>query len=565
MSEKDERNIAPRRNFLKGSIVAGIAGVASMTSVESVFAENQPAVCAAADDFLKAPDPIPDSKISKTVTTDVVIIGAGIAGLSAARAALEGGAKVAVIEKATDIVYRSSDVGTINSSIAKKLGNNLDTAELVTYMQDTYGWRTNGDLWRFWAENSGASLDWLLEASPSYKLIDELTAVDEKTEDVYVRMPHWPHPKGYDPSKEHFKIYSTVIQFLPDLGPALRNVEKQCVKMGADFQFSTAACQLIRPNNKGRVQGVIAQGADGKYIKFLASKGVVLCTGDYSGDKKMLTNYCPQVADLYTSIYFNRDAKGVVCNTGEGHRMGMWVGGQMERGPHAPVTHSIGGPLGINAFLLVNARGKRFMNEDSDGQSWTNAIEREPQASAFQVFDSRWKEQLAAQSVNHGNINAVLPDDQPPGGGPFTWSSYTTEKRMMSRGTKKSDTLEGLAHELGLPTEKFVATVKRYNEMARAGSDVDYFKRADRLFAIDKAPFFGGRTGQALLVVMGGLVVDNNCAVQDAKLNPIPGLWASGNAMGGRFACAYAMGAAGVSHGSALTFGRLAGQVAAKG
>ena len=250
MSGKDERNVEPRRNFLKGSIVAGLVGVASVAGVESAFAENKPAECAAADDFLKAPDPIPDSKISKTVTTDVVIIGAGLNGLSAARAALEGGAKVAVIEKATDIVYRSSDVGTINSSIAKKLGNHLDPAELVTYMQDTYGWRTNGDLWRYWAENGGAALDWWLEASPNYKVIDELTAVDEKTEDVYVRMPHWPHPKGYNPSKEHYKVYSTVIQFLPDIGPALRNVQKRCVKMGGDFHFSTSACQLIRPNNK---------------------------------------------------------------------------------------------------------------------------------------------------------------------------------------------------------------------------------------------------------------------------------------------------------------------------
>ena len=514
-------------------------------------------------DFLKAPAPIPDSRISKTITTDVVVIGAALSGLSAARAALEAGASVAVIEKATDIVYRSSDIGVINSSIDKQIGNIVDPAEIVTVIQDYYHGRTSGELWRYWAENSGAALDWWLELIPGYKLIDESFIIPSETKEVYVRVPHWPHPKPYDPAREHYKIYSTAHQLMPDMGNALRAVYNKCVAIGGKFAFSTWARQLIRPGNKGRVTGVIAQNKAGKYIKYIAKKGVVLCTGDYAGDHKMVEKFCPDVADLYVDwIFPNKDANGVTTHTGDGQKMGMWIGAQMERGPHAPVNHNLGGPLGTDSFLLVNVRGERFMNEDNDGQIFTNAIERQPKNQAFQIFDAGWKEQLECQGISHGMRTSVSPEvSHILGGG---WGSNTTEEDVLSA-AKKSDTLEGLAKELGLPVAPFLATVKRYNELAHAGKDTDFYKRADRLFPIETPPFYGGPTSSALLVVMGGLVVNARCNVCDAKFEPIPGLYAAGNAMGGRFAADYGLAAAGVSHGSALTFGRLAGQEAAKG
>jgi succinate dehydrogenase/fumarate reductase flavoprotein subunit len=311
------------------------------------------------------------------------------------------------------------------------------------------------------------------------------------------------------------------------------------------------------------VTGVIAQDKAGNYIKYIAEKGVVLCTGDYSSDRAMLEKYCPQVADLYPrSIFPNKDANGVCTNTGDGQKMGLWIGAQMERGPHAPVSHCMGGPLNDDAFLLVNVRGERFMNEDNDGQQFTNAMERQPGMKAFQIFDAKWKEQLPYQGISHGMRSSLRPSS--PLNNQTGWSSVTTEENVVGM-AKKADTLEGLAKELGLPAETLVATVKRYNQMARAGKDTDYYKRADRLYPVETPLFYGGSMRPMLLVVMGGLVVDAKCKVCDAKFDPIPGLYAAGNAMGGRFSADYAVIAAGVTHGTALTFGRLAGQEAAKG
>jgi len=548
-----------RRDFLKRSLVAGFASVVLRDEASALDAEG-PTEHGINSDFMAAPEQVPDSKISKTVTTEVVVVGAALAGLSATRAALEAGAKVAVIEKSRDIVYRSSDVGVINSSISKKLGCNIDPAEIVTAIQDYYHHRTHSDLWRHWAENSGAALDWWLNLIPDYKLVDESFIIPDKTTDVYIRMPHWPHPKLYDPLKEHYKTFSTVHQLVPDMGNALRAVYNKCVALGADFAFSTWARQLIRPNNQGRVTGVIAQDKSGNYIKYIAEKAVVLCTGDYSGDHKMLERFCPQVADLYPrSAVSNLDANGVVTNTGDGHKMGMWIGAAMERGPHAPVSHCMGGPLNDDAFLMVNIKGKRFMNEDNDGQQFTNAMERQPGNKAFQIFDANWMQQLQYQGISHGMRSSLRASS--PTNNKTAFTSITTEENVL-RSAKRADTLEDLAAQLELPPDAFVATVKRYNELAHAGKDVDYYKRADRMFPIETPPFYGGAMQPHLLVVMGGLMVNGHCKVCDSNFDPIPGLFAAGNAMGGRFSADYAVIAAGVSHGTALTFGRLAGQLA---
>ena len=99
---------------------------------------------------------------------------------------------------------------------------------------------------------------------------------------------------------------------------------------------------------------------------------------------------------------YNNDAKGVVANTGDGHRMGMWAGAHMELGPLAPMTHHMGGSMGINSYLQLNMEGKRFMNEDIPGQNIADQMSRQPQKQSWQIFDSKWPEQIAFMPDGHG-------------------------------------------------------------------------------------------------------------------------------------------------------------------
>jgi fumarate reductase flavoprotein subunit len=117
---------------------------------------------------------------------------------------------------------------------------------------------------------------------------------------------------------------------------------------------------------------------------------------------------------------------------------------------------------------------------------------------------------------------------------------------------------------LKLPVNTFKATIKRYNELARTGKDLDFGKRPDRLSTVDKPPYYAGKAGYSLLAVMGGLNINPNLQPVDKDWRPISGIYLAGNTMGNRFAGDYPTMCPGLSHGMAIHFGRIAGLNAAK-
>lgn len=184
---------------------------------------------------------------------------------------------------------------------------------------------------------------------------------------------HYPLPAAYDPSKENSPSYPTVMTFLPSQEPMMELVYEKSIKQGAKYIFKTRAKKLLRDKATGKMQGAIAQNmADGSYIKINA-KSVILATGDYMNDHEMVKTFVPWVANFFCP-FPNRDYKNNPTNTGDGHKLGTWIGAKLEDGPHAPVAHTLGGPLGVDAFLLTNANGERFTNEDLSGQQVTQPL-----------------------------------------------------------------------------------------------------------------------------------------------------------------------------------------------
>ena len=130
-------------------------------------------------------------------------------------------------------------------------------------------------------------------------------------------------------------------------------VYKRCQEKGCKFLFSTCARQLIRHSNTGRVQGVICQDINGDYTKILAKKGAVLATGDYGSNKEMIAYYTPW-ATIFMSFWGSRDAWGRPTNTGDGQRMGVWVGAKTGGRPPCPHDPHHGWAAGVDAFFLCN-------------------------------------------------------------------------------------------------------------------------------------------------------------------------------------------------------------------
>ncbi|MDR2106857.1 MAG: FAD-binding protein, partial [Coriobacteriales bacterium] len=334
--------------------------------------------------------------------------------------------------------------------------------------------------------------------------------------------------------------------------------------LGAQVLFGTWGEQLIT-DASGAVTGAYVKDKDDVYRQINA-KSVVLATGDFGNNPAMREYYIPW-ANEFMSFYPQMDPLGAPCNTGDGQLMGIWAGGEMELGPLAPMTHHMGGALGVNAFLQLNLEGKRFMNEDIPGQNIADQLSRQPGKESWQIFDAKWPEHLLSQPTGHGYVNYFVPDDKIAeyetvlaGFG----LGYTTKQMVEDTVTCKADSIEELAKLMALPVDVVTAEVARYNELCAKGTDEDFGKDPRRLYPVLEAPFYACKFESAgMLVVMGGLKTDLDLHVLDAENKPVPGLFATGNNMGGRFLVEYPVTVAGLSLGTALSFGRLAGKNAA--
>jgi fumarate reductase flavoprotein subunit len=491
-------------------------------------------------------DTIPAADIKEMFTTDVVVVGAGTSGKAAALGARQAGAQVIQIDRHTTFRWGGGHVAAIESRLQKKMGIKLDKDDICLQLMKYGANFPDQKLYRLWADKSGETVDWLMDMTDP--------------EGVQTLMYQWPRPAGFDPKTEYYPEYpvchwhSDGVHTSINHSLALAVLEKVALKLGVDIRYQTRAMQLVRQGN-GRVTGVIAKDKAGKYILFNARNAVVLCTGEYGNNPWMMQKFCPSAAEiaLKSNIYMSQNdnlrAALEPLNTGDGHQMAMRIGAVMEPGPHAPVAHaSWAGPMGADPFLRVNIEGERYENEDVPPQSIANSLNRQPGNKAWQIFDSKWPNELYLMGVGLGKY--------------FEMGDKLREN-MAKENVVKADTIEKLAEGMNVPSIVLKATVERYNQLARNGNDTDFGKRADRMTTIDKPPFYAGTARQDFLVVMGGLNTNIKLQPLDADRKIIPGLYLAGNTVGNRFAVDYPTMCPGLTHGFAYVTGRLAGTYAA--
>jgi succinate dehydrogenase/fumarate reductase flavoprotein subunit len=332
---------------------------------------------------------------------------------------------------------------------------------------------------------------------------------------------------------------------------------------GVDIRYKVVAKQLVREdNNTGRVSAVIAQGEDGTYTKYVGAKGIIMATGDFSANREMMAKYCPMVLPLLTDAgdrgYDNSFKFGGLFK-GDGQQMGLWAGAAWQRTfPNAPMIMGkwIGSnqPYGTHRGLLVNRNGERFTNEDINGpfEGWAQI--REPDMTAYAIWDVNYAEAGAPWHV-FGMVEGA--DPIPPENMVSAWEAYVEQGTYV-----KGETVEEVIEQLGLPVDATKATIDRYNELVAGGEDLDFHKRASTLASIAQGPFYGGILNVPdFLTVMGGLRTNVNMQVCDANDQPIPGLYNIGTMVGDYYANIYNYMIAGNNLGACcLTFGYLTGR-----
>ncbi|KUG03158.1 fumarate reductase flavoprotein subunit [hydrocarbon metagenome] len=554
--EVSEQGIS-RRQFIKGAAIGtvGVASVAMLPGCAPKTETGHEAETAENVSFETPPEPIPDSEIKSTVAADIIVVGGGLSGFCAAISAAEEGAKVVLLEKGTVPALRGIDYGAIGSKLQKSIGNEIDREAAVREIMRFGGYKADQKVVSLWADHSGAAVDWLVEKAESVGITADPVPLVEQTITGATWNDFATMAFSFNPTDE---AMASAPQGTSPKQAAMKWVlENNAQKYGVDIQWKTPAEQLVR-DDQGKVISVIAKSEDGSYIKFNAATGVILATGDYGNNPEMLKKFIPSSEDIYDIAY-----PGTV-NTGDGHKMGLWIGAAMDELPHAPmyfdqgVIGRPGGkpvPLTRQPWLYVNLNGERFSNEDLPYAYNCNAVRQQPEHVKWVVFDAKWPEK--APIFEQIACKRMIP--------PAPLHNEDEVKALIENETIKSAaTIDELAGKMGVPIETFKANVARYNELATQGKDVDFGKRLECLTTIEQAPFYAVQTGATLLVTLGGLKVNDKLHVLDTELKAIPGLYAVGNVSGCFYANDYPNILPGNSHGRAITFGWLAGKNATK-
>lgn len=454
-------------------------------------------------EFFAKPAPITDFIDEKTY--DIVVVGAGAPGLPAALRAAELGAKVAVVQKEIDAVA----CGNVSAGLLLDKSNPADVAKVVELLMEESEHKANRDVLKLWAYNSGEAITWLIDQAQ--KAGCEVHSLGSA--------PHVPFNK-----KQGLDLEWATCLFGPkpyNTGLAVMDLARYAEKQGVDFFFKTPARQLVQ-DESGRVTGVVAESKVGM-IKFNATKGVILATGDYANDKDMMDYYLPEMDYM--------DLKRV-GRTGDGHKMIVWAGGMMETPGHTKMVHDMdSGPNSMMSlpYLCVNLDGQRFANETVGMEYMNNYLEAEKDKGHYcQIFDSRYMEQAKAMgrtAEEPESLKNWMPEED------------LAERKGVYPGlidTFKADTLEELAAKLRIrDVDAFIASVKRYNELAHAGSDTDFGVPADKMCPVEEGPFYGTHRHVRFTVGCSGVVINGDLQPVDKDGKPIEGVYAIGNLSGG--------------------------------
>ncbi len=606
-----------RRSFVRGAMAMGSSAVmaqgiaTSMAGAEETGANGskqpQDAGHAAdtpvsgymcAEDWLGNAPSVDEASIVETVDADVVVLGGGHAGTQAALAAAQQGASVAVIEvqaKDTFSCY-GDDICAYNSQFMIDNGfGPYDLGEITAEYYRRSGGRANQRIIRLFVENSGEMFDNLVAVTPETSNFFELAPDNAIIQKAYGK----DSGEDYPIELSGYKAWASTLQTIGSFNPTpvdgreevsrLTEIEIYCrqaaEELGATWYWEHSAV-VLEQNESGDVTGAIAQGPDG-YRRFNAAKGVILATGDFSGNADMVYNLLTDVNEWGMRVGQDRSAMAGMGRDGVGLKLGCWAGGMIEPQPRPAQNFAMWmppGPWGTTPFLLLNSLGKRYVNE-AMAQMLAPATFRQPLGIYAAVTDADYMEMVKLASVDHGAPNWGVPDvveemhqsidaipvGDPAGGVVLDVSMYILTRRQEAT-VYAAETLEELLGFLGYEGEALQSaldSIERYNELCEAGVDSDFGKDAHLMRAIKTPPFYGAArtydgTSSAGLVTMAGLVTDENLNVLKADhTTPIRGLYAAGNCLGGRYGNSYATPSAGNSMGMAMTHGRVAGKIVA--
>lgn len=607
----DQRHSLERRDFLKaaagfGALAAGAGILGGCSPSEQTpssdggktAASNAPESVSfsAQHPWLGEKPEIDSADIAETVDTEIVIVGGGNSGLPCALAAVDGGAKVVVLEtQPQDSMswYGMADIATLNSDFMTSMGvPHIDPVEFLVDIQKRTQNRSDPRIVKKYIDHSGSMLDWLVsELDPEFV--------------ASAQVPNFPGGNAtYFENGGDIHGFKTWVACLRLINASAPNgwpvLVQKAVDRGVDWRWEHTGVVVVQ-DDSGKATGVIAKDADGAYKQFNASKAVVLAGGDYGGNPEMYVSLQNEMREEWQAR--GLDPTGITSafgRDGSGIKMGMWAGGVIEPGPHCKIwpdivfnsqtyapnelkwgasydlgpnpEHADMDPIGTAWFCVRASDGRRFTDEGMMGiVGMTNRVEHLPEEKYLHIWDDKWPEFLPRMSAEHfmpystpdqierwrkrldGWIAAGAAGEPRTDDGEVTcWAANSLEELLDYMGVK-GDIKANILDE-----------IERFNGFCANGVDEDFGKDPQLLMSIDQPPYYGMYNVSEKPMVgtcaLNGLNIDVQQHVLSTKGEPIPSLYATGNNSGGRFSIQYSEPSPGVSIGMALTLGRELGK-----
>ena len=443
---------------------------------------------------------------------DVVVIGGGAAGLTAAVSAAEEGASVLLLEKQADVGGNTRISGGFFAAVdperQSRQGIEDSVEKFYGQMMESGGPRTNPDLARILVNEAGDALRWLEGYGMRFQ--DEV---------IEIYGAHWPRCH---------------IPLMPAGEGYIYTLSSAASRLGVAVKVRARAERLERTAD-GAVRVRVAE--PGGVRTYGARRGVVIASGGFGANRKMIARFAPNLADLTNDN--TPGSTGEMLLEAERHGAALVNMDSVQCLPGCPpgrklriVLHS-----DVSRFILVNSEGRRFIREDGRRDVLRDAVLALPERYAYSIVDD--------EGFRSYNIlmrrNAVV--------GVETGDAW------------RADTPEELARAMGLPPETLRKTIDDYNEGVRRKRDAFGKSSAELLHEIRKPPFWACFAGMTIHYTMGGLATDAKAQVLSDSGEPLLGLFAAGEATGGVHGI-NRMGANGIN--DAVVFGRIAGRNAAR-
>jgi flavocytochrome c len=445
------------------------------------------------------------SSLPSRQSADVIVVGAGISGLSAALELGRGGAKVTVIDMSSvfggHAVMSQGSVSIVATPAQERAGIN-DSPDLA--FQDFHSWGEVPDTdWvRYYVDNSRRDVyDWL----------DELG----------VRFSEVLASSGNSVPREHQPVGRGIGLVTP--------IYRTCLELGnVDFAWNSKVEQML--TDDGRVVGVRVRELRTGSERELRGQAVILATGGFQSNLDMVREFWPTEFRFPERILAGSGRNSV----GLGHQLAHAVGGELVHMDYQwnyftglPDPRYPGTNRGLNATnlygILVNTEGKRFANFHGWAKEVMPLLLKQQNATCWCIFDEASKPFFQVSGTDWGDFKKV--------------DALILQNPNL---VKKADTLEKLAEHAGLPVKNLVETVARYNDLVAQGNDLDFgrFGPGKPEFSnkaspkIATPPYYAMQTFPLTRKSMGGVAVDLQCRVLDKGKQPISGLYAVGELTG---------------------------------